>query len=657
MTGEIAPLAARATLRPRIEMLRGLRVTIGGTPVAITKQKAVALLALLVIAAPLRIPRSRLRGLLWSDSTDADAQNSLRNALSLLRNQLLGLGYDGLQASRNEVWLEPGSFVTDLQILHQKLAEGHIDTVLFADQGFPGSILAGIEGTDLFEAELSAFRHSTVRHMAAIASAALPGAPGENQTGLLSLLVDLEPGNEAHHRALIARLTGLGRKAEALAVYQRLWSHLDTEYGEEPAAETQALIVALKQAGAAPPPEDRPLLLVRLEPGDMGPDTPADRRGRLQDVLYLTLSALARFREWRVIDDRHVSDHEMLRRQTKGLICALTLVATPSGEGAERITAILTDLHRGQIIWSDHLGRDRDIASQTLDAVVRRFATAINLLLTGPGRPGQPGQGFANHYDLWLEAQQKLREFTVAGWRDAEQALDRILTENPLHVRALSARASIETMRQIAFPGVIPTPHLHRRALDWASTAALTDPMDSRAQLALAWACAMSRQFDRAAIAYELAFQHNENDPWTIASALVGFAFCEDVARARALADYLDGLGLALEPFHWSYLAAASFLLGDDAACIAQSLRAREVSCDVPAWHAAALAQSGRIDEARQVAGRFIEMARGEWIHPRRPGDSEIAAWLLACFPIRSRARWNRLREGLALAGVPVPGQ
>ncbi|MBE2276182.1 MAG: hypothetical protein IAE87_07780, partial [Rhodobacteraceae bacterium] len=604
-------------------------------------------------------PRSRLRGLLWSDSTDADAQNSLRNALSLLRNQLLNLGYDGLQASRHEVWLEPDSFVTDLQILRQKLAEGRIDTALFADQGFPASILARIEGTDLFDAELAAFRQSVVRHLAATASAALPGASDKDQTGLLSLLVDLEPGNEAYHRALIARLAGSGRKAEALAVYQRLWSHLDTEYGEEPAAETQALIVALKQAGTGPVPEDRPLLLVRLEAGGMGPDTPPNRGGRLQDVLHLTLSALARFREWRVIDDRHVPDRETLQRQTKGLLCALTLVATPSGDGVERITAILTDLHSGQIIWSDHLGRDRDIAPETLDAVIRRFATAINLLLTGPGRPLQPvrGQGFANHYDLWLEAQQKLREFTVAGWRDAELALDRILIENPLHVRALSARASIETMRQIAFPGVIPTPQLHRRALDWASTAALTDPMDSRAQLALAWACAMSRQFDRATIAYELAFQHNENDPWTIASALVGFAFCEDIARARALADYLGGLGLALEPFHWSYLAAASFLLGDDAACIAQSQRAREISCDVPAWHAAALAQSGRIDEARRVAGRFIEMARGEWIHPRRPGDSEIAAWLLACFPIRSRARWNRLREGLALAGVPVPGQ
>ncbi len=640
--------------RVRFLLLGGSGLLVDGHLLDLPKQK-LAILALLVIAAPQRLSREKLRGLLWSDKSEANAQNSLRNALSLLRQTLTDRDYDGLCASRNEVWLTPGSYTTDLDDLKAALARGQVPRALFAEQGFPATILPDLSGSDMFEDSLEAFRRRMVDDLAAAAQAALQGQTGAGRIALLEFLTDLLPDNEAQHRALIAALAEAGRKADALAAYQRLWTRLDTEFGEEPAPETQLLVVALKQASVPDPGLDRPVILVRLEAGAAAAAGAPDRQSRLVDLRNLVLSALGRFREWRVIDDRHMPDPAQLKAQSRGLLCMLTLVASASGRaGGARILAILTDLRTGQVIWSDPLGDDRQITAGGLDDAVRRFATAINLLLSGPGRPASD-DGTAAHYDLWIEAQQKLRDFTVSGWHEAEVALDRILAENPRHVRALSARASIETMRQIAFPGVMPAPHLHRRALYWASEASLADPMDSRAQLALAWACAMSRQFDRAVIAYELAFQRNENDPWTIASALVGFAFCEAPERARTLIDYLDRLGLALEPFHWSYLAAASFLMGNYDACILQSERAREISCDVPAWHAAALALSGRQDEARAVAGRFLALTRAQWTLPGTPSEAEVLGWILSCFPIRSPERWARLREGLQLAGLTPP--
>jgi DNA-binding SARP family transcriptional activator len=645
---------ANASTPPRFVLLGGFGMVVGGGTLDVQKQK-LAVLAVLVIAAPQRLSRGRLRGLLWSDSPEANAQNSLRNALSLLRQTLADRNYDGLCASRDEVWLTPGSYTTDIDDLRAALSRGTVPRALFAGQGFPGTILQDLAGSDLFQETLTAFRRKVVDDLAAEAEAALLRQTGPARIALLEFLTDLLPDNEAHHRALIAALAQDGRKADALATYQRLWTRLDTEFGEEPAPETQDLVVALKQAAVPDPGLDRPVILVRLDTDAAPSGGDPGRQGRLADLRNLVLSALGRFREWRVIDARYMPDPGQIKAQSRGLLCSLTLVAsTAQDDGAERILAILTDMRTGQIIWSDPLGDDRQITPGGLDTAVRRFATAINLLFSGPGRPVSD-DGPTAHYDLWIEAQQKLRDFTVAGWHEAEVALDRILAENPRHVRALSARASIETMRQIAFPGVMPAPHLHRRALIWASEASLADPMDSRAQLALAWACAMSRQFDRAIIAYELAFQHNENDPWTIASALVGFVFCEAPDRARALVNYLDKLGLALEPFHWSYLAAASFLMGDDAACILQSERAREVSCDVPAWHAAALAHSGRLNEARTVAGRFIDLTRAQWTLPTRPSEAEIMGWILSCFPIRAPQRWTRLRTGLELAGLTPP--
>ncbi len=654
-----------------LHLLGGFRVEQHGQPVGIPRQKAVALLALLATSAPHRVSRALLRGLLWADSSEEAAQNSLRNTLWFLKGALETAGYRGLHAGRTEVWLEPGSFATDLQAAEARLARGEVAPELAAGAGFPGNLLAGITATDLFDRRIETWRRAAVAGLTATAAGALAGTLAGQQAGLLWLLTELQPLDEAHCRALIRLLVQEGRKAEALAVYQRLWTALDEEYGEEPSAETQAVIVALKQAqdsGAegSGSQDDRPVILVRGLPehagGESGGTSGAASGGAsgggplLGDLRILLLSALARFREWRVMDAGFAPDPAALERRGTGALYQLGLAATAAGPGGAgpRVEAILTEMRTGQLLWSETL----TAGAADLAAAVRRFALAMNLRLTGAERPRPaPGSDLTrSHYELWIEAQQKMRSFTIGGWHEAEGMLDRVLAENPRHARALAARASIETMRQIAFPGTISAPAMHRRALGWATAATQADPMDSRAQLALAWACAMSRQFDRAEIAYELAFQHNENDPWTVASVLAGFAFCGRRARAAALSAYLADLGLALEPFHWSYMAAAQFLAGDDAGCILMSERAREVSCDVPAWHAAALAHAGRVPEAQAVAGRFLALAREGWSHPQPPKDPEIAAWLLACFPIRSRESWNRLREGLLLAGLPVPG-
>lgn len=625
------------------DLLDGFRVLVDGRPLPLPSRKPLALLALLVASAPHRVSRALARGLLWPDSSEVDAQNSLRNVLWQLRNGLGGGGAGVLQATRTDLWLDPGECATDLDRLKAGLAAGLVDPALRAGIELEGRLMPLPDATDLLDQRLGLFRQRMLDEMAARAEGALPGAAVAQRIELLTLLVELRPLHEGHQRGLLTALIAAGRKAEALAAYQRLWNRLDTEFGEEPAAGTQAVIVALKQAEERvdPVPESRPVIVV-----EAGAAT--------ADAVQAVLAALARFREWRVVDARYLADRSQTIRAAGGRAFVLNLAqARGAGRG---VTAVLADPLAGQVIWSEDLAAEGAM-DRVSEAAVRRFATAMNLLLSGPNRPRGPADEAEppGHYEIWLQAQAQMRAFTPEGWAEAERALDRILAENGRHVRALAARASIETMRQIAFPGTRLDPEGHRRALAWAAAATQADPIDSRAQLALAWACAMSREFDRAEVAFELAFQQNGNDPWTIASALIGFAFCDRPVRSARLLAHVNELGLVLEPFHWSYLAAAQFLLGDDAACIASSERAAEVSADVPAWHAAALALSGQADAARATAARFLERARAEWVGPARPGDAEITAWLLGCFPIRTRAHWLRLREGLARAGLPVP--
>lgn len=638
-----------------LAMLGGFRAEIGGAPVALPQQRARAMLALLAMALPHRVPRERLRGLLWPDKPEADAQNSLRNSIYILRRSFEACGFRGFGSDRQHVWLDPARVSTDLEEIGAVLLQGRVPSALDHQVGFPASVLTGIEVSDLFVEAVAEFRAARGAEVGQLLDRAVPAArDDEARLRLLELRCALAPLNEAHCRDLIRQLIALGRKADALAAYQRLWTLLDTEFGEEPAIETQTLIVALKQSVPPGPVagQDLPVIVVRdASDAIHGPDP----TGRLRDAVQSCLGVMARFREWRVIDGRYLIQSGTLGGAGKARMFDLAL-SLRGAAPTQSIGAILTDRHSGQVLWSEALTAVAGLGHAELDRAVRRFATAINLFLTGPERPLPRVADTLDHYELWIEAQRKLRSFTRQGWHEAEQALDLVLSQNPGHVRALAARASIETMRQIAFPGVVGTPDMHRKALGWASHATLADPMDSRAQLALAWACAMSRQFDRAELAFDLAFQHNENDPWLIASALVGFAFCERLDRAAALAGYLGDLGLRLEPFHWSYMATTQFLLGDDAACLAAVARAEDIVADLPAWEAAVLAHSGQHAAARRAAARFVDLARAHWSRDHVPAEREITGWFLSCFPIRNRRHWRRLRDGLQIAGLPVPG-
>ncbi len=645
-----------AVSRPEmvLKTVGGLQVFIGDEEVLVSKSKALALLTLLAIEAPFRVSRAVLRGLLWSDVDETLAQNSLRNTLWFLKNTLERRGFDGIQASRAEVWLDADRFTTDLHDKVLELSNGRVDLALLPQEGFPGSVFFGVQATDLFDQRLNFHRESVKNNVVEVCQAASSNSDHVN-IGVLELLVALQPTNETHYRTLIQCLVRDGRKADALTYYQALWHLLDEEFGEEPSIETQDIIVALKQEAETNTPvvDGKPTVVVHC---DKLPAASAQQQAEMEDLRALVLSALVRFREWRVVDETYVPDLGALVKNERGLVAGLTVSATLATQSVQDARCVLTDLSSGQVLWSERLRSSAKDNVLSLDDTVRHLATSLNLHLSGPTRPQLTAAQDSTrlHYEQWAQSQVLLCQFTQQSWQEAEEILDQILAENDGFVRALSSRASIETMRQIAFPGVISTQDLHRRALAWASNATRLDSIDSRAQLALGWACAMARQFDRAELAYELAFQNNENDPWTIVSSAVGFAFCGQNDRAGMLLDYLNDLDLNLEPVHWSYVATTEFLRGNYETCVQASERAEEISCDVPAWHAAALAHLGKTEEATQIVGRFLALSRGNWKGTKTPSEAEVFGWLLSCFPIKERATWNQLREGLTRTGARV---
>src|SRR5690606_25572444 len=101
-----------------------------------------------------------------------------------------------------------------------------------------------------------------------------------------------------------------------------------------------------------------------------------------------------------------------------------------------------------------------------------------------------------------------------------------IIEDAPNFAPAYCGLVDFANSRHLIFPGVFRTAEREAEALALAKTAVNIDPTSSRAHLCAAWSYALNRQFDQAEFSYQMAYDLNENDPWTLVSTSVGLAYC-----------------------------------------------------------------------------------------------------------------------------------
>jgi tetratricopeptide (TPR) repeat protein len=262
----------------------------------------------------------------------------------------------------------------------------------------------------------------------------------------------------------------------------------------------------------------------------------------------------------------------------------------------------------------------------------------------------------AGAYDTWLRGQWVMRHFDAGEWNRAVQMFARGIEQSPSFSSFYSALAQMHNQVHFVQPGMFRDPAEVERTLLLAQKAVTLDPLDSRAELCLGWALAMSRRYALAKVHMDLACELNTNDPWTSMSAAEFHAFCGDAVRARELSSRAMEMALVPTPGHWIYEASICYLRGDDEATIAAADRAENISLTLPAWRAAALANLGRTREARRDYERFLDGIRANWINDEPATDRMIGRWFLQLYPISRADIWERLRDGLLLLGMSVEG-
>ncbi|MFY0660710.1 MAG: hypothetical protein JXR15_09475 [Shimia sp.] len=644
----------RAVQQLQIDVIGGFQARCDGARVAIKKKKAAAILVLLSLSPDLRMSREKLRGVLWPDSSETAAQTSLRNAVWALKSALSDAGFDGVQSDRSDIWLAQEQVSVDLDLLLEAADQGDMAKVLRVDpQKLAQFDRDQVEINDVFASRVSeAVQHVSglMRHRLNLA-ADRAGTDAE-RLEILQFVAGMDPADEGAARRLIKAYWKSGQMANALTVYQSLWSLLDQEYGEEPSEETQQLVIDIKSPEKTQAPKTLRPVIVVAQPNYA--HLTAERAGEAEALRQALCANLSRFREWQIFDAALMAEQTQVGAPGAA---SYALVLQPQDRGgALACRAVLSDRGTGELLWSEALTDAGQITLAEGPGAAERLAVALNLHLSAFKGPLIATNTTApSAYERWVEAQGHILQFTLEGWKTAEGLLDALIRDFPEFSRAYSSRASIENMRQISFPGLYSSPDMHVDGLRLARRAIELDPMDSRGQLAMGWSAAMSRQFEQAELAFDLAFQYNENDPWTMTSSAVGLAFCDRLEASGRLLDLLFKLKFRLQPSHWSYVAATRFMAGDYEGCIAASEKSEEISHDVPAWHASALGLVGRLPEAASVARRFESIARANWVADGAPERAEITRWLVSGFPIRNHKVWLALRDGLRLADMPAP--
>ncbi|WP_051310533.1 BTAD domain-containing putative transcriptional regulator [Bradyrhizobium sp. Cp5.3] len=230
-----------------LALLGGFRLQTNlGEPVPLSTKKAGALLAYLVLHPGQAQARPKLAALLWGDRTEAQARDSLRQALSLLRKALSHIDSRALVAHEDAIGFEPTALTSDVVAFCDLAARQDVGNLEQASALYGGELLDGFEvPAPEFEswmrAERERFRELALAAMTRLLDHHLSNGSVERGIHIAARLLTVDPLQERIHRTLMELYHRQGRHSAALRQYRTCADLLTRELGIEPDASSKAL--------------------------------------------------------------------------------------------------------------------------------------------------------------------------------------------------------------------------------------------------------------------------------------------------------------------------------------------------------------------------------------------------------------------------------
>ncbi len=694
--GPVARLAEAAPqTAPRLALSLVGRVSLRfqGRPVELRTRKAAAVLGYLALSETKQESRERLVGLLWSRSDEEKARASLRQVIMELRTVLGEAGFDGFNAGRLSIGLDPERVAVDIESLLQLAQSARVHPLLLETRRLDERLLEGMDDLDpSFRVWVLAKRQTIHERLMRDLEAglAVENVAPDMRKKIAAAIVNLDPTHEQACCQLMLAHAEEGDVAGALRIYKALWDLLDRDYGMEPSKPTEELVARIKLGDFERPLSERHTAIVQvgrnvgrdaaslIESGQRTPTLSvapfgasvkprlvlqpfamhgieAERAHLVQGFSLHLAATLVRFREWTVVD-RPPPTLALPRPDSMAQYCIET-TAYQAGDEINMVM-VLKDDSTGIFVWSESFRLGLDNWFKTQQRVVNRIATSLNVQLSADRLRRLAGEQDVSldDYDRWLRGQSLLSKFDPESWRRAVTIFRNTIRDNPAFSPCYSSLVQMNNTEHYVYPGLFRDLAKATETLELAKIAVQLDPHDSRAHLCCGWSYAMARRETEAAAHMELACELNDNDPWTLLSSAHYSAFCGSIEQAVLLAEQSLALSPAPSYLGWGYHSIIRFLAGDFVGSLVACDRAHRSMHIQPAWRAAALFHLGEEEAAHEEAQRFLNAIRSFWVGSLAPTDAAITRWALEAHPISVRARWESLREGLRGAGLPVEG-
>lgn len=246
--------------RLNLRLFGGFWATLDGVgAVRVPLRRAQMLLAFLALSPGPAHSRGRLTALLWSDLPSGDAHARLRHALFVLR-QVFGRGrFEGLESTREAVWLRASTIRVDVAEFERLAGLAAPAAQARAAMLYQGDLLHGLPAGDGPFEEWLAAQRARLRELAIETLGRLleqQRHAGNRDVAVRTALrlLALDPLQETVHRALMGLYRDLGRRATALRQYRVCVGALERELGVAPEAQTTALYHGILRAGREPAP-------------------------------------------------------------------------------------------------------------------------------------------------------------------------------------------------------------------------------------------------------------------------------------------------------------------------------------------------------------------------------------------------------------------
>jgi DNA-binding SARP family transcriptional activator len=396
-------------------------------------RKTRAVLAVLAVAAPKPVLRTRLTGLLWSRRAREQAKGSLRQSLHELKSALGPHALSVLQTGRDHLALLEATLWLDVRMLLAATGDHAGFEMLQA------TLLEDLDGLDpAFDCWLAEQRQQVRQQAIVVAELAL--AAEAEPTGRLAAaerVLTMDSTHEGAWQALIrAYLDGSDHTGARIA-FDRYAKAL-TRAGLAPSREAGELIQGVAHGVRHPPrhaglhASDKAVRLAVMPPRALGRDDGDDLLpGLTEDIT----AAISRFR-WIACFSGSPRVAQEPDGPDRGYVLDTTIQR--SGEWV-RVIIRLLDLHAGSnVIWAGRFDRQLDDVLSIQAEIAGTTAAQIDpelLLYDGERRLGMEPR-MDTPFDLTLRAIPSLYRLEPAGFRASGELLAQAVSADPASAAA-----------------------------------------------------------------------------------------------------------------------------------------------------------------------------------------------------------------------------